>query len=150
MNEFELNLNSLLVDVFNYILRFEETALKEILNLPITVTEAHVIEAVGKKKDGVSVSEIAAALQIAVPTATVAVKKLESKGFLTKKSCSEDARRFIVKLTEKGIKIDRAHELFHHKMVRNISREFSDTEKNVLLRTIKKLSAYFKEITEDN
>ena len=149
MDAFETSLNSLLVDTFNYILRYEETALKAILNSPVTVTEAHVLEAVGKQSDGATVSEIAAALYIALPTATVAVKKLESKGFVTKTSCSADARRFIVNLTDKGKWINKAHELFHRRMVKNISREFSDAEKNVLLCAVQKLSAFFKEKVDD-
>jgi len=148
MNTFETSLNSLLVDTFNYILRYEEIALKAILNSPVTVTEAHALEAVGKQSGGVTVSEIAAALNIAFPTATVAVKKLEHKGFVTKSSCSEDARRFIVTLTDKGKWINKAHELFHRKMVNNISREFSDSEQDILLRAVQKLSAFFKEKVE--
>ena len=143
MEAFETNLNSLLVDTFNSILRYEETALKSMSPSPVTVTEAHVLEAVGKQDGGSMVSEIAAALRIALPTATVAIKKLEQKGFLTKTACTDDARRFIVSLTDAGKRIDRAHALFHTRMVRNISREFSDEEKDVLLRAVQKLQVFF-------
>lgn len=148
MDTFETSLNSMLVDTFNYILRYEEITLRSILNSPVTAAEAHVLEAIGKQENGAIVSEIAAALRIALPTATVAVKKLESKGFVTKTSCAEDARRFIVSLTENGKWINRAHQMFHRKMVRNISREFSDSEKDVLLSAMQKLSVFFKEKVE--
>ena len=146
MNDFEKNLNDVLVDTFNYILKYEEDSLKTILNIPITITEAHMIEAVAKQEKGeATVSKIAIHLGIAMPTVTVAVKKLERKGFIKKSPCEKDARRAIISLTDLGRKIDKVHRLFHEKMVRNISGQFLDSEKDVLLRAIEKLSYFFRE-----
>ncbi len=148
MNDFEINLNDVLVNTFNSILKFEETSLKTIADAPVTVNEAHMIESISKRSGCSTVSDIASDMKIAIPTATVAVKKLENKGFVTKVPFSDDGRRFIISLTEKGTKVDRAHSIFHRRMVRNISREFSDEEKEVLLTAIKKLNEFFKEKTE--
>ncbi len=145
MNDFEKNLNNILVNTFNNILKYEETSLKTIASTPVTVTEAHIIESISKREGSSTVSDIASDMGIAPPTATVAVKKLENKGFVTKVPFSEDGRRFIISLTEKGERVDRAHSIFHRKMVQNISREFSNTEKEVLLSSIKKLDEFFKE-----
>ncbi|MDD4414664.1 MAG: MarR family transcriptional regulator [Oscillospiraceae bacterium] len=149
MNAFEENLNDLLVNTLNYVLKFEETSLKTIADTPVTVTEAHIIESISKRMGKSTVSDIATDLNIAVPTATVAVKKLTSKGLVQKAPFSEDGRRFIISLTERGEKVDRAHGIFHRRMVRNISREFSDDEKELLLTAIQKLSLFFKEKIED-
>ena len=135
----------MLVDTFNNILKYEETSLKAIMNIPITITEAHMIEAVGRQEnEEATVSKIASLLNIAMPTATIAVKKLESKGFIKKAPCDTDGRCTIISLTDLGKKIDRAHRLFHEKMVRNISRQFLDSEKEVLLTAIDKLNEFFK------
>ena len=145
MDDFELNLNEILVDTFNYILKYEELSLKKALNVPLTISEAHMIEAVGKQEnEEMTVSKIASLLNIAMPTATVAVKKLENKGFIKKIPCEKDGRRTIISLTDMGRKIERAHRLFHQKMARNISRQFADEEKEVLLKTIKTLSEFFR------
>ncbi|MCL1808589.1 MAG: MarR family transcriptional regulator [Clostridiales bacterium] len=145
MDNFEKSLNQVLVDTFNSILKYEETSLKNMLNVPITITETHMIEAIGKQEnEGATVSTIASLLGIAMPTATVAVKKLERKGFIKKTPCEKDGRRAIVVLTDTGKKIDKAHRLFHEKMVRNISRQYSDAEKEVLLKAIATLSGFFK------
>jgi DNA-binding MarR family transcriptional regulator len=144
MESFEANLNTLLVDAFNYVLRYEEQSLKSIASMPTTVTEAHILEVVGKRADMITVSEIASALHIAVPTATVAIKKLENKGLVTKTTCADDARRTLISLTPQGKRVDRAHNLFHLSMVSNISVEFTDDEKEVLLRAIQKLNSFFK------
>ena len=142
MTGFEERLNNLLVSTFNTIAKYEEISLKNIFETPVTVSEAHFIEAIGKS-EGTTVSELAALLNIAVPTATVAVKKLESKGYVQKIRCNEDARRSIITLTDSGKKVDRAHGLFHRRMVRNISGGFSETEKEVLLASINKLNEFF-------
>lgn len=149
MDEFETNLNSFLVETFNYILRFEEMSLRTISNTSVTVTEAHILEAIRKRGQNATVSEIAGAMNIAVPTATVAVKKLEKKGLVTKASSAEDGRKFLVGLTDMGKKIDKAHALFHKNMIRNISRNYSDTEKDILLSAVKKLHQFFKEKVKD-
>lgn len=148
MNDFERNLNNVLVDVFNYILKYEEMSLKSLSNMKITMSEAHLIEAINRLGGNTTVSEIAYLLNITVPTATVSVKKLENKGFVKKAPCSTDGRRSIVSLTKLGERIDKAHNLFHQRMVRNISRNFSDPEKKILLAAVKKLNNFFKEKVE--
>lgn len=149
MDDFEKELNNVLVDTFTYILKYEETSLKKALSVPITITEAHMIEAVGNQKDKeITVSKIASMLNIAMPTATVAIKKLESKGFISKVPCEKDGRCTIISLTGEGRRIEKIHRLFHEKMVRNISREFDNPEKDILLSVITKLSDFFKEKVE--
>ena len=149
MDNFEKNLNHVLVETFNYILKYEEMSLKKILNVPVTITEAHMLEAVGNQENKTAtVSRIASLMNLAMSTTTVAVKKLESKGFIKKDSCEKDGRRAIVSLTDMGRRIEKTHHLFHEKMVRNISGLFPEAEKDVLLIAITKLSEFFKEKVE--
>ena len=144
MDAFERSLNDLLLDTFNNIIKYEEISLKKMI-APVTISEAHTIEAISKL-DGrnATVGNLAALLNIAAPTVTVAVKKLESKGLVRKTQCEKDARRAIVSLTDAGRRIERAHRLFHERMVRNIGRQFAESEKEVLLRAIQMLSEFFK------
>lgn len=148
MTEFEENLNGLLVDTFNFILKYEETSLKSITGSGVTVTEAHILDAIARKGEHSTVGEIASSLGVAAPTITVAVKKLEKKGLVSKVPCPEDGRRLMISLTDLGKRINRAHSIFHKKMVMDIGRDFSDEEKGVLLSAIKKLSIFFKEKVE--
>ena len=143
MDSFEKSLNKLLVETFNNILKFEEQSLKAISNLTITVNEAHLMEATAKSGNGASVSELASALDLALPSVTVAVKKLQGKGLIHKMQSKEDGRSVKITLTPLGEKINRAHEIFHQKMVRRISRDFHDNEKELLLSVIKKLDEFF-------
>lgn len=148
MTEFEGTLNDVLVDTFNCILKYEENSLKAISSTSVTVVEAHIIEVIGQGNEEMTVSEIAACLDIATPTATVAIKRLERKGLVLKLPCISDGRRWLVQLTELGKKIDRAHRIFHRRMVRNISGSFSNAEKEVLLSALKKLKKFFQEEVE--
>ena len=149
MDNFEKSLNFVLVDTFNSILKFEESSLKKIVSVPVTITEAHMLEAVGEQEDeGATVSDVASFLGVSMPTATVALKKLENKGFINKEPCVKDGRRMIISLTEMGKKINRAHSLFHRRMVKNISNQFPETEKDVLFKAVTRLNSFFKERVE--
>ena len=149
MDDFEMSLNNVLVDTFNLILRFEEVSLKKIVSEPVTITEAHMIEAIGtQENEETTVSKISSLLGVSMPTATVAIKKLESKGFITKAPCATDGRRTIISLTEMGKRINKAHSLFHKRMVKNISNQFQEDEKDVLYRAVTKLSEFFKDKVE--
>ncbi|MCL2547284.1 MAG: MarR family transcriptional regulator [Oscillospiraceae bacterium] len=144
MNEFETSLNDMLVDTYNKITQYEETSLKEVLNAPVTITQIHMIEAIGKlENEEATVSKIAASLDIAPPTATVLVKKLEEKGFVQKVPCDKDGRQIKIRLTRDGERINRAHRVFHQRMIRNISRQFAPEEQAVLLKLLKGLNGFF-------
>ncbi len=143
MDEFERSLNSLLVDTFNSILKLEEIAIKALSGLQITIGEVHIIELVGKS-GRISAGDIASALGISPPSATVAVKKLIQKGFVIKTPCQADARRFFISLTALGQKIFNMHDGFHHKMVKNVSKGFSDAERDVLLTAVERLNEFFR------
>ena len=147
MNDFESKLNELLVDTFNNILKLEESYIKRFAENPITVSEAHLLEAIGKQGGNASVSAIAADLGVTMPTATVAIKRLQSKGFVAKEACAEDGRKAIISLTDLGKKVHRTHELFHEIMVRNISKEFAPSEQDELLKAVKKLNDFFQRKT---
>jgi len=149
VDDFEKSLNHVLVDTFNLILKFEESSLRKIVSVPVTISEAHVIEAIGaQENEETTVSEISSLMGISMPTTTIAIKKLESKGFIKKVPCAKDGRRTIISLTEMGKKVNRAHNLFHRRMVKNISKQLMENEKEVLYGAVVKLSEFFKEKVE--
>jgi len=143
VRDFEKNLNILLSDTFNSILKYEALCLKSIYSVPVTVSEAHMIESINRAGEP-TVSELARLLGITLPTATVAVKKLERKGFLTRASDGADARKSFLSLTESGLRVDKAHSLFHKQLVRRISAQFDEGEKEILLAAIRKISEFFQ------
>ena len=145
MDSFEDNLNALLVDTFNDILKFEEKSLQSLLGIGVTVNEAHVLEAVGKGDGVATISDIANFLKVSLPSAAVAVQKLERRGFVEKTPDRQDGRKMNVSLTALGEKLDRAHRIFHRKMVKDISGVLSDEDKGPLLSRMEKLSLFFRQ-----
>ena len=104
------------------------------------------LEAVGKgDEQGRTVSEIADAMNITRPTATVAINKLEKRGYLEKQPDEEDGRTVRITLTRSGKRIDHFHRLYHYNMVTKISESLTDEEKASLFQGIQKLNEFLKE-----
>jgi len=143
MNEFERSLNHLLVHTFNTILKYEESTLKKYGAVPVTITEAHMIEAIGRHENGATVGEVAADIGVRMPTATVALKKLVEKGLVTKETCTVDRRRTFVSLTTLGRRMQHAHEFFHRSMIREVTAGFGEDERKLLLTVIDRLNSFF-------
>ena len=127
MDAFSTALNEVLVDTYHNILRVEEKALKKSGRIHLSIKEMHLLEAVGKgDEQGRTVSEIADAMNITRPTATVAINKLEKRGYLEKQPDDEDGRTVRITLTRSGKRIDHFHRLYHYNMVTKISESLTD------------------------
>ena len=146
MDAFSTALNEVLVDTYHNILRVEEKALKKSGRIHLSIKEMHLLEAVGKgDEQGRTVSEIADAMNITRPTATVAINKLEKRGYLEKQPDDADGRTVRVTLTRSGKRIDHFHRLYHYNMVTKISESLTDAEKASLFQGIHKLNEFLKE-----
>lgn len=145
MDAFSRELNTLLVDTFHQIMRVEENTVRKMKNSDLSISEVHVIESVAKPPEGKrTISDIAQDLGISLPSVTVAVNKLVKKGYVEKERCTEDGRQVNIRLTDTGHTINYVHRYFHEQMVRNVSGEFSSQERDVLLRAMRNLNAFFQ------
>ena len=97
------------------------------------------------REKGKTVSEIAEFLKVAKPTVTVAVSKLEKKGYLQRSGSEEDGRVVRVTLTREGRKVYLYHEQYHMTMVRELEQAFDEEEKEILMRAIDKLNRFFED-----
>ena len=149
MQGFTEVLNGMLVTVYHKILRVEEDFLQKGPGTGLTIREMHTIEYIGRAgAEGRTLSEIADFLDVARPSVTVAVRKLEQKGFLNKNGCIQDGRVVRVTLTRDGRKVFMLHMHFHMVMVKEIENELCEEEKNVLVRVITKLDKFFEKSIE--
>jgi DNA-binding MarR family transcriptional regulator len=96
------------------------------------------------RENGKTVSEIADFLKVRRPTVTVAVNKLEKKGYLEKNGCHKDGRVVRVTLTREGKKVDMYHRRYHMSMIHEIEDEFDAEEQDALFRVISKLNKFFE------
>ena len=142
-------LNTLFVDTFDAIMRVEERSLRHVGGGKLSISEFHTLECIGEGEDNRrAVGEIAEALNVTVPTVTVCVNKLVKKGYVAKTRSEKDARVAIIELTREGRKMNRLHRYFHEQMLYAIGEEFSEEERDYLLRCIRKLNAFFEEKSE--
>ena len=146
MKPFEEQLNEVIVDTYRSILRVEENILKRSDQTDLSISEIHMLEAVGKGKDRRrTISELAEVLNITLPSVTVAINKLMKKGDVEKVRGEEDGRIVYVSLTRQGRRIDSAHRYFHESMVRSIIRDMTESEMQALYKGVMKLDTFLKE-----
>ena len=145
MDAFSQELNDLLSDAFWSVLKIEEQAASMAAQGDLSISERHMLEAVSKKEEqGRSISALAVDLKITLSSVTIAVNKLVKKGYVEKIRSEQDGRQVFVKLTKLGRKINAGHLYFHENMVRNVSEDLSEEEKEVLVRAMKNLNKFFK------
>ena len=144
MNNLYGTLNELLVKLFNDILQIEEDALKidEFNNL--SITEIHVLEAIGPN-DARNMSSVARDLDITIGTLTIAINNLVRKAYVDRVRCEKDRRIVLISLTDKGKNVYRHHEQFHEEMINTTISRLSDEEMKVLISALGNINSYFRE-----
>ena len=146
MKPFEEELPVVIVETYRSILRVEENILMRSDQTDLSISEIHMLEAVGKGKDRRrTISELAEVLNITLPSVTVAINKLMKKGYVEKVRGEEDGRIVYVSLTRQGRRIDSAHRYFHESMVRSIIRDMTESEMQALYKGVMKLDTFLKE-----
>lgn len=135
--------NELLVELFNEILTIEKAALQDSPFKDLSITETHVIEAIGTGSR--TMTDVADQLGITVGTLTTSINRLVKKEYVTRQR-SEDDRRYVeIALTHRGRLAHRVHEAFHQVMVNNMIDGLSNEDNEVLIASLTRLSDFFKE-----
>ena len=146
MDELGYELNRLLVDTYRSAGKIEEIMLRDLSAGQISIAEMHAIECVGRaRREGRTIKEIARALDITPPSATVMIKRLERRGYVTKERGTEDGRQVHIRLTEHGMRAYIGYRYFHRKMVNAVRRDIAPEELDVLLRGVRGINEFFRQ-----
>ena len=94
-------------------------------------------------------TDIAQELDVTPPSVTMAVKRLERKGYLTKDRSDEDGRRVRVRLTEEGRRAETAHRYFHRQMVRAVARSLEPAQREALLNALQRINEFMRQKVEE-
>ena len=140
-------LNAFLVEVFNDILKTEETYVSR--RCPdLSVRELHLIEevcrAVDQGRDN-RASAIAAAQHVTGGTLTAAVNQLEAKGYLERVRDGSDKRSVRLRATPKGREAELHHAEFHQELVEAAVGRLTEEERPVLARGLSGIAAFIRE-----
>lgn len=139
------SLNTILVTLFNDIMNIEEKALITDEFSDITVTDMHIIEAIGIKEPR-TMGTISKSLGVTMGTLTVGINGLVKKGYVIRTRGDKDRRIVYASLTDKGISAFNHHKKFHEDMINYITEDLSEDEAKVLTKTFMRLENYFKSI----
>lgn len=146
MDAFNVELNRLLVMAYRKINKLEEGILHSVSGTDLSISEMHLLEAVGDMQhEGIPLFELAQRMELSPPTVTVAINKLSRKGFVVKSKSEKDKRSVIVALTRVGKKMNAAHRYFHEQMVRDIDKLLSPTEREGMLKGMEQLNRFFQD-----
>lgn len=114
----------------------EDLALKNGIKC-LSHTELHIIEAMGE--DSITMNTLSERLGITMGTATVAITKLEEKGFAMRVRSDIDRRKVYVSLTPKGRKALEYHNNYHKKIMKTITENINENDLNIFLETFEKI-----------
>lgn len=146
MDRLAFELNNMLIDTFRTILRVEGSMLKRAGRHNISISEIHMLEAIGKTDNEMkTISDIAQDLGITLSSVTIAVNKLVKKGFVEKRRADYDGRSVHVSLTPFGRRVDQMHHRFHEKMIASVTQGMDEPERQALLQGVMKLNEFFRQ-----
>ena len=83
-------------------------------------------------------------LSVTVGTLTIAMNSLVKKGYVFRERGKEDRRVVYISLTDRGKAAYEHHERFHRAMIDSISRDLSEEEMEMLVKTLAKLEQWFR------
>jgi len=135
-------INTLLVDVFNHILRIEEETLKN-HNVKLSMTEVHVLEAI-RNTEVPTMGEVAKRLRVTLGTLTTSVNILVRKKMVYRYSDDIDRRKVYLKLTEEALKVLKVHDDFHDEMISSVFNDLNIEDDEVLMKSLENITTYFK------
>ena len=146
MDDFSAQLNDVLISTYQSIGKLEEKMLQSVESNDLSINELHLIEAIGKEREGgTTISDLAQEFEITLPSVTVAVKKLEKKGYVQKRKSESDGRMVHVVLTRAGRRMEMIHNYFHRKMITAVLKTMREEEKQQLYLAIQRLDAFIKQ-----
>ena len=149
MEDFAHKLTDVLEEAYHGLMHLEEEFLRRNRRLNISIREMHLVEYVATGGErGRSISEIADYLRVARPSVTMAVKKLEKRGYLTRQTSATDGRVVRVLLTREGRKVEKYHHQYHMAMAKTVEQVFTPEEQDCLIRAVETLNKFFTDSTE--
>lgn len=134
----------MLVGLFQVILRAEETAMRNVCEDKLSITEVHTMEAVAECQ-GRPMSEVAERLGVTISTLTINVNRLVKKEYVERVRQGADRRVVQLKLLPKGRRIVKIHRLFHAHMVRDAVKGLDEKEIQILCHSLSAIKCFFEQ-----
>lgn len=147
MENVKETLNELLVDLFNHILVLEEKNLQD-RGISLSMTEVHTLENIQKSKSK-TMSDVARLQLITQGTLTVAVNRLQKKGYVSRLQDAQDKRIIRLSLTAKALDVLAIHDKFHEEMIDSFISDLKIDQDVALITSLRRIMEYFRQNYED-
>ena len=129
-------MKSQFLQIFLMAQKSEESAIKDLkTGADLSVSEMHTLVAIGRKTPR-TMSEVAADLMISVSTLSIAVSKLESRGYVRRIKSEDDRRVVRITLSAKGRRALEEHEQFYFELITAYMQDMTEEEKKETVRTL--------------
>lgn len=129
-------LKSQFLNIFLLVQKSEDLAIKELkTGSDLSVSEMHTLVAIGRKQPK-PMSEVAAELFISVSTLSIAISKLESRGYVRRIKSEADRRVVRITLSAKGRRALEEHEQFYFDLIEAYMRDMTEAEKKEAVNTL--------------
>ncbi|MFW5500291.1 MULTISPECIES: MarR family winged helix-turn-helix transcriptional regulator [unclassified Maridesulfovibrio] len=132
-------LNHAVIEFYEKLSSWEHDVVRE---KGLTLPQMHTLEVLGIHK-AMRMKELAQRMGITTGTLTVLVDRLEDKEFVCRKPHQTDRRSIIVELTGTGQEMFEEHDRLHLRLIEELTSEFSEEEKVILLGCIEKMNGAF-------
>ena len=134
----------LMLQIFNMVMKTEEAAMKQSASSQnLSVAEMHTLVAIGRHEPK-TMGTIAGELLVNVSTLSIAVNKLEKKGYAERIRTQEDRRIVRISLTDKGRSALDLHEKFYFDMVEEACGDMDEAEKKLFIQSLENMSHFFE------
>ena len=129
-------LKSQFLNIFLLAQKSEDMAIKDIkTGSDLSVSEMHTLVVIGRKQPK-AMSEVASELMISVSTLSIAISKLESRGYVRRIKSESDRRVVRITLSAKGRRALEEHEQFYFDLISAYMQDMTDEEKKEAVRTL--------------
>ncbi|AEB73920.1 MarR family winged helix-turn-helix transcriptional regulator [Lentilactobacillus buchneri] len=139
-------INESLINVYDSIMRIEESEIRKSRFKDITAKEVHLVHTIGLH-DRKTTSEVAHILKLSKGTLTANLNNLERKGYVMRIANQEDHRIINLGLTSKGRLLYRAHDAFHKLLVKRFLRGFDDDDIRLIKQAMVNLEDFIDEVS---
>ncbi len=135
------NIGNYLIKLFDASLKEEEKWVSRMAKTKLSISEIHTLVAISEAENA-AMTAVAQRLRITISTLTIAVNKLEEKGFVKKVRDTEDKRIIKVQLTEEGQYIAKKHDRVQAHMINRVVEDLNTQEIEILEKTLEKMLLY--------
>ncbi|WP_283679096.1 MarR family transcriptional regulator [Lentilactobacillus sp. Marseille-Q4993] len=145
-SDFKLISDSM-IDIYDSIMRIEETEIRKSRFKDVTAKELHLVHAIGLHEHKTT-SEVGNYLKLSKGTLTANLNTLQKKGYIRRVQNQRDRRIINLELTDKGRLLFRAHDAFHHALVKRVLDDFSDDSIDIIEQVLDNLLGFIDEVSK--